>query len=172
MDDLRLVYPELHDATRLTDIAPVRPFGLGGVVDRELMRLDGDVLPAEKNWAAFYPGPAPDGETTTPHISYSIAPPVLLRPTSASSRRVFFETLRTRTGAEGLACINRHHPFTLDRVVHSTSWTGEDSSFSALHHATPWYRVTLCARGCKPTEGNTVFIALYHVKVGWHLYSR
>lgn len=42
-----------------------------------------------------------------------------------------------------------------------------------LHQATPFYRVTMCARGtCTPSTKNTVLLGLIHYKIGWFSYRR
>lgn len=98
-------------------------------------------------WMPFFPGFKFDGVSTVPHISYSLSPAVALQPDHSNARTIWYAKIDK--GSSGLDhCLSEHHP----------TWPAP-----RLHHGTPFYRATLCERGCVPDIHNTVFITLFHV---------
>lgn len=112
----------------------------------------------EKNWMGFFPGPNPDARQTLPTFHYSLVPARILHPPNSSADKedgtVLSYALEEPRHSRA-SCI-------ADKLRAEVPNTGN------IHHATPPYRFTLCARTdprCIPDEENTVMIGIGQVKV-------
>lgn len=88
-----------------------------------------------------------------PFISYTVAPAQLMEVESSTPRSINYAPQPDDPmSKETYECVSRHH---------------KHFTVGALHHASPLYRLTLCARGeCQANDGNMVNVAVAHAKLG------
>ena len=106
----------------------------------------------------FFPGPNRDARQTLPTFHHSLVPARILHPPDPSAKE------------EDGTVIS----YSLEEPRHSRAsciaekLRAEVPNTGHIHHATPLYRLTLCARTdprCVPDEENTVMIGIGQVKV-------
>lgn len=144
----------------------------------------------EKNWAAFFPGPKPAtrhqswysslfgswqtklADSTWPYFASQIVNRSILQvnPTLDTSERsrdsyVLAEEIDLSMRVNDTLMMADSECL-IDSLPHT--WNAQ-----ALHQATPFYRVTFCARGtCVPSRENTVLLGLIHYKKERKSYRR
>lgn len=81
-------------------------------------------------------------------MAYTINPWLSLTPVSESPRQVLYSDVPVDRSLAPENCVQMYHP----------KWIAY-----LFHQGSPFYRLTLCNRGCVADEHNTVFITLGHI---------